>query len=58
MIFFLIFAQNIDLGYTLEPPLRGTKFVHFCDDSLLHYENTPIQYTVIFHDCKNDNFQV
>ena len=21
--FFLIFAQNIDCGYTLEPPLRG-----------------------------------
>ena len=24
----------------------------------LHYENTPIQYTVIFHDCKNDYFQM
>ena len=23
MIFFLIFAQNIDCGYTLEPPRRG-----------------------------------
>ena len=23
-----------------------------------HYENTPIQYTAIFHDCKNDNFQM
>ena len=23
-----------------------------------HYENTPIQYTVIFHGCKNDNFQM
>ena len=21
-----------------------------------HYENTPIQYTVIFHGCKNDYF--
>ena len=21
-----------------------------------HYENTPKQHTVIFHDCKNDNF--
>ena len=21
-----------------------------------HYENTPIQYTVIFHGCKNHNF--
>ena len=25
---------------------------------LVHYENTPIQYTVIFHDCKNDYFQM
>ena len=23
-----------------------------------HYENTPIQYTVIFHGCKNDNFRL
>ena len=23
-----------------------------------HYENTPMQYTTIFHDCKNDNFQM
>ena len=22
-----------------------------------HYENTPMQYTAIFHSCKNDNFQ-
>ena len=22
-----------------------------------HYENTPIQYTSIFHGCKNHNFQ-
>ena len=24
---------------------------------ILHYENTPMQYTAIFHGCKNDNFQ-
>ena len=23
-----------------------------------HYENTPMQYTAIFHRCKNDNFQM
>ena len=23
-----------------------------------HYENTPMQYTAIFHSCKNDNFQL
>ena len=24
----------------------------------VHYENTPMQYTAIFHGCKNDNFQM
>ena len=24
----------------------------------LHYENTPMQHTAIFHGCKNDNFQL
>ena len=24
----------------------------------LHYANTPMQYTAIFHGCKNDNFQM
>ena len=24
----------------------------------VHYENTPMQYTAIFHSCKNDNFQM
>ena len=23
-----------------------------------HYANMPMQYTAIFHDCKNDNFQM
>ena len=23
-----------------------------------HYANTPMQYTVIFYSCKNDNFQI
>ena len=28
------------------------------DDNQLHYENTPMQYTSIFHGCKNVNFQM
>ena len=24
----------------------------------LHYDNTSMQYTMIFHGCKNDNFQM
>ena len=26
--------------------------------TLSHYENTPMQYTAIFHGCKNGNFQL
>ena len=26
--------------------------------SFLHYDNTPMQYTAIFHGCKNGNFQM
>ena len=36
-------------------------FVQFLRSSVfrfLHYENTPMQHTAIFHDCKNDNFQL
>ena len=25
---------------------------------IIHYENTPMQYTAIFHRCKNDKFQI
>ena len=25
---------------------------------IVHYENMPMQYTVIFHGCKNDNLQL
>ena len=28
--------------------------LHFC----FHYANKPMQYTVILHSCKNDNFQI
>ena len=30
------------------------KMSHRC----YHYSNTPVQYTAIFHDCKNVHFQV
>ena len=26
--------------------------------ALIHYENTPMQYTAIFDGCKNHNFQI
>ena len=27
------------------------------DTEIVHYENTPMQYTAIFHGCKNVHFQ-
>ena len=27
-------------------------------DGNIHYENTPMQHTAIFHGCKNDNFRL
>ena len=30
----------------------------FGQDLVLHYDNTPIQYIVIFHSCKNVYFQI
>ena len=35
-------------------------FPHFClkIHYTKHYENMSMQYTVIFHGCKNDNFQM
>ena len=32
--------------------------VHNCNHSDMHYANTPMKYTAIFHCCKNDNFQM
>ena len=29
-----------------------------CDLSVIHYANTPMQYTAIFHGCKKVNFQM
>ena len=29
-----------------------------CDKTNMHYENMSMQSTVIFHGCKNDNFQM
>ena len=33
--------------------IKYADLVHIC-----HYENMPIQNIVIFHGCKNDNFQM
>ena len=31
-------------------------YEHVHIHEVTHYENTPIEYTVIFHGCKKDNF--
>ena len=39
----------------LEPALWGMASVALF---ITHYANTSMQYTAIFHGCKNDNFQM
>ena len=40
--------------------IKYTPYLFFlpllCAYVIMHYENTPMQYTAIFHGCKNDNF--
>ena len=36
--------------------LKGFDFGH--NQTAEHYENTPMQYTAIFHGCKHVHFQV
>ena len=49
--------------YTISVALATNKIKRFEQNSsdtqrITHYENTPMQYTAIFHGCKNDNFQI
>ena len=39
-------------------PSLGDKFPCRKHTQNSHYANTPMQYTAIFHGCKNDNFQM
>ena len=36
----------------------GEKPLLFLSAYYVHYENMSVQYTAIFHGCKNDNFQM
>ena len=46
---FLIFAQNIDCGYTLEPPQRGGSNEY--PQSMFWSKNKKIMYTSVNPDC-------
>ena len=49
-------AQNAFLS---EPSVCIIKLYHDRAKIMaFHYANTPMQYTAIFHDCKNVNFQL
>ena len=46
-----------------EVPLTSAEYdsdikIRACTQKTLSYDNTPMQYTAIFHGCENDNFQV
>ena len=57
-LFVILFVSHLGFeGRTvvLTAPVHG----HFLPFTfLIRYENTPMQYTAIFHRCKNDNFQM
>ena len=45
LIFFLIFAQNIDRGYTLEPPCRGGSNEY--PQSMFWSKIIPLHYSIL-----------
>ena len=57
-------TTNQDLGdsrNSLVPSTNADQFVCTCKMSLMstiYYANMPMQYTAIFHGCKNVNFQM
>ena len=48
------YFEAAHLSLLTTKPLKVTSQVRF----KLHYDNTPMHYTAIFHGCKNDNFQM
>ena len=52
-IFFLIFAQNIDCGYTLEPPRRGgsNKYHNLCFGAKIRKIGIPLHTPVLLYKC-------
>ena len=53
--FFAIFLNSFGLLMAI---VKRTLLLIGYNIAYIHYENTPIQYTVTFHGCKNDNFQM
>ena len=51
------FAQSNGGDYCLFNHTGNVHVVHVLALGGSHYENTPIQYTAIFKNCKNDNFR-
>ena len=52
------FYSQEKLQYTAYACYRNVFSLICYSNSILHYEKTPVQYTAIFHGCKNDNFQM
>ena len=50
-----IFIDTVKISVSVICPATNTLLSQFCFD---HYANMSVQYTAIFHGCKNDNFQM
>ena len=48
--------MKLKLIYDLYSLAKHSRCLFSCASK--HYENTPMQYTAIFHGCKDDNFQM
>ena len=58
------YTDQSDLGLHCLPICQEAFVNYFKKEGLgsgkncIHYHNIPMQYTVIFHGCKNSNFQI
>ena len=52
-------AEDANIFTNIAYDLSDIKRHNHCDKDLaIHYANTSVQYTAIFHGSKNDNFQI
>ena len=56
--FTFLHIQHSDICIKKEILSEDLKITLTANITITHYENIPMQYTAIFHGCKNDNFQM
>ena len=54
----LMFCSNVLSYFSCINKVIQRILLHLSLKVMSHYENMPVQYTAIFHGCKNGNFQM